>query len=77
VNNWVPIIVAIIGATTALAGYLLNNTINRRIEKARYYAEALNAVEKYGALPYIFKRGHDGPQASLTIKRQMLHMREI
>jgi hypothetical protein len=40
VNNWVPIIVAIIAATTALAGYLLNNTINRRIEKARYYAEA-------------------------------------
>jgi hypothetical protein len=59
VNDWIPLIVAVIAASTALTGYLLNNTINRRIEKARYYAEALNAVEKYGALPYIFKRRHD------------------
>ena len=58
-NNWIPLIVAVIAAATALAGYLLNSTINRRTEKARYYAEALNAVEKYGALPYIFKRRHD------------------
>jgi hypothetical protein len=59
-NNWIPIFVATIAAATAAAGYLLNNTINRRVEKMRYYAEALNAVEKYGALPYIFKRRHDG-----------------
>jgi hypothetical protein len=58
-NDWIPLIVAVIAAATALAGYLLNSSINRRIEKARYYAEALNAVEKYGALPYIFKRRHD------------------
>jgi hypothetical protein len=59
VNNWIPLVVAVIAAATALAGYLLNSTINRRTEKTRYYAEALNAVEKYGALPYIFKRRHD------------------
>jgi hypothetical protein len=58
-NDWIPLIVAVIAAATAVSGYLLNNSINRRIEKARYYAEALNAVEKYGALPYIFKRRHD------------------
>lgn len=58
-NTWIPIIVAALAAVTAMAGYLLNNRANRRIEKARYYAEALNAVEQYGALPYIFKRRHD------------------
>ena len=58
-SNWIPLIVATIAAGTALTGYLANNSINRRAEKARYYAEALNAVEKYGALPYIFKRRHD------------------
>jgi hypothetical protein len=59
VNNWIPLVVGAIAAATALTGYLVNNGINRRIEKARYYAEALDAVEKYGALPYIFKRRHD------------------
>jgi hypothetical protein len=59
VNNWIPVTVALVAAATALAGYLVNNGINRRVEKARYYAEALNAVERYGALPYIFKRRHD------------------
>src|SRR5690348_5953900 len=59
VNEWIPLIVAAIAAATAVSGYLVNSSINRRIEKARYYAEALNSVEKYGALPYIFKRRHD------------------
>ena len=58
-NDWIPLIVAAIATVTALTGYLVNSTINRRAEKTRYYTEALNAVEKYGALPYIFKRRHD------------------
>jgi hypothetical protein len=62
VNTWIPLIVSAVAAVTALAGYLLNSTINRRVEKARYYAEALNAVEKYRALPYIFKRRHDSSE---------------
>ncbi len=70
-NNWVPLIVAIIAATTGLAGYLLNTSINRRIEKAHYYAEALNAVEKYGALPYIFKRRHD---SSKETRAELAHI---
>lgn len=59
-NNLIPVIVATIATATALFGYLLNSTINRRVEKLRYYAEALNAVERYGALPYVFRRRHDG-----------------
>ena len=58
-SNWIPLIVAAIAAATALAGYMLNSTVNRRVEKARYYAEALSAAGKYRALPYTFKRRHD------------------
>lgn len=50
-KDWIPLIVAIIAAATALTGYLVNSAVSRQSEKARYYADALSAVEKY----YLFR----------------------
>lgn len=58
-KDWIPLIVAVVAAATALTGYLVNSALSRRLERARYYADALTAVEKYRQLPYTFKRRHD------------------
>jgi hypothetical protein len=58
-KDWIPLIVAAIAALTALTGYLVNSALSRRLERTRYYADALTAVEKYRQLPYTFKRRHD------------------
>jgi hypothetical protein len=63
VNETIPIVVAVIAALTALAGYLLNGAANRRIERAKRYADALDAVERYRKLPFTFRRQHDGTAA--------------
>jgi hypothetical protein len=59
-KNWIPLIVAVIAAATALTGYLVNGAISRRLERARYYADALTAVEKYRQVPFTYKRRHNG-----------------
>jgi hypothetical protein len=58
-QEWVPVIVAVIAAAAALTGYFLNSAISRREQKARYFAEALSAVERYRQLPYTIRRRHD------------------
>lgn len=58
-NGWIPVVVAAIAAVTALVGYMVNGRLNRINAKARYYADALAAVERYKQLPYIIYRRHD------------------
>ena len=53
VKDYVPLLVAVVAAMTALAGYLLNGASSRRMERMRRYAEALDAVERYHQLPYL------------------------
>jgi hypothetical protein len=60
----IALIVGILAATTALAGYLFNAAAGRRIERARRFADALAAVERYKQLPYTFARLHDGTTQS-------------
>jgi hypothetical protein len=57
--EWIPVIVAVIAAVTALTGYLVNGRLNRINEKTRAYAEALAAVEHYKLLPHTIYRLHD------------------
>jgi hypothetical protein len=58
-NNWIPVIVGLIAAITALIGYLVNGRLNRINDKTKFYAEALTAVEHYKQLPYTLYRLHD------------------
>ena len=58
-SDWIPIIVALIAAATALIGYLVNGRLNRISDKMKSYAEALAAVEHYRQLPYMIYRLHD------------------
>jgi hypothetical protein len=68
----IPLVVGIIAAATALIGYLLNAAAGRRVERARRYADALNAVEKYKQLPFTFARMHDGTPESRAKLAEML-----
>jgi hypothetical protein len=58
-SDWIPVIVALIAAVTALIGYLVNGRLNRISDKMKSYAEALTAVEHYKQLPYMIYRLHD------------------
>jgi hypothetical protein len=58
-QDWIPVIVAVIAAVTALTGYLVNSRLNRINEKTRAYAEALATVEHYKLLPDTIYRLHD------------------
>lgn len=71
-KDWVPLIVAIIAAITALTGYLVNSALSRRLERARHYADALTAVEKYRQLPYTFQRRHDNTKETRAELATML-----
>ena len=59
VKDYIPLVVAVVAAMTALAGYLLNGAAGRRAERMRRYADALDAVERYRQLPYTFRRRHN------------------
>jgi hypothetical protein len=59
VQDWIPVIVALIAAAAALTGYLVNGRLNRINEKTKAYAEALAAVEHYKQLPSTIYRLHD------------------
>src|SRR4051794_23131405 len=58
-KDYVPLLVAVVAAMTALVGYLLNSAAGRRMERMRRYADALDAVERYQQLPYTFRRRHN------------------
>jgi hypothetical protein len=58
-QDWIPVIVALIAAIAALAGYLINGRLNRLNDKMKAYAEALAAIEHYKQLPYAIYRLHD------------------
>jgi hypothetical protein len=68
----VTIVVGLIAAATALAGYLLSNAATRRTDRARRYAEALDIVERYRQLPYTFLRLHDGTSETRARLAEML-----
>lgn len=55
----VTLVVGVIAALVAVSGYLFNNAASRRAERAKRYADALDAVEQYRDLPYAFLRLHD------------------
>lgn len=59
VKDYVPLLVAVVAAMTALVGYLLNGAAGRRMERMRRYADALDAVERYRQLPYTVRRRHN------------------
>jgi hypothetical protein len=59
VKDYIPLLVAVVAAMTALVGYLLNGAAGRRTERMRRYADALDAVERYQQLPYTFRRRHN------------------
>jgi len=59
VTNYVPLLVAVLAALTALTGYILNGAAGRRLERMRRYADALDAVERYQQLPYTYRRRHN------------------
>jgi hypothetical protein len=59
-KDYLPLVVAVIAAATALSGYLINSAAGRRTDRARRYAEALDAIERYRQLPYSFLRLHNG-----------------
>jgi hypothetical protein len=59
VKDYLPLVVAVVAAMTALAGYLLNSAAGRRAERMRRYADALDAVERYRQLPYTLRRRHN------------------
>jgi hypothetical protein len=71
-QNWIPLIVALIAAATALTGYLVNGAASRRSQKARYYADALSAVEKHYSLSFIFRRRHDSTKETRAELANML-----
>ncbi len=56
---WAAVIVALIAATAALAGYMLNGHLGRLGEKRQAYAQALTCAERYAQLPYTFARRID------------------
>ncbi len=58
-TNYVPLLVAVLAALTALTGYILNGAAGRRLERMRRYADALDAVERYQQLPYTYRRRHN------------------
>lgn len=59
VKDYVPLLVGVVAALTAVVGYLLNSAAGRRLERMRRYADALDAVERYQQLPYTFHRRHN------------------
>jgi hypothetical protein len=71
-KDWVPLIVAVIAAGTALTGYLVNSALSRRLERARHYADALTAVEKYKQVPFTYKRRHNGTEETRAELANML-----
>ncbi|WP_299952203.1 hypothetical protein [uncultured Modestobacter sp.] len=50
------IIAALVTATAAVLGFLVNGSLNRATEKRRVCAEALVCVERYVQLPHTFAR---------------------
>lgn len=55
-KDLVPVLVALIAGSVAMAGYVVNGTLARRAEKRRAYAEAWQCFEQYVQLPYTFHR---------------------
>jgi hypothetical protein len=76
-KDWIPVIVALIAAVTALTGYLVNGRLNRINDKMKSYAEALTAVERYKQLPYMIYRLHDStPETRAQLARMIGEIQE-
>ena len=50
------VITALIGAAAVLIGYLVNQVSNRRLEKTKVFASAIEAVADYQEMPYRIRR---------------------
>ena len=50
------VIAALIAATAVLIGYLVNQVANRKAEKTKVFAEAIEAVADYQEMPYRIRR---------------------
>jgi len=59
VTDWAAVVTTVGALLAALLGYLVNSAINRRTERVRRYAEALETIERYCQLPLMFYRLHD------------------
>jgi hypothetical protein len=62
-SGWMPLVVGLIAASVALTGYVMTQAANRRQQKAKLFAEAIEAVKAFEELPFrIAKRAaSDGP----------------
>jgi hypothetical protein len=67
-NEFMPLLVALIAGVVGLVGYMSNSAINRQAERRRAYAEALVAIERYKQLPYDI---HRRPDASPETRRRI------
>jgi hypothetical protein len=50
------VIAALIAATAVLVGYLVNQISNRRLDKTKVFAAAIEAVADYQEMPYRIRR---------------------
>ncbi|MFC9436161.1 hypothetical protein [Nocardia sp. NPDC057030] len=62
----VGIITAIIAASAALAGYVINQLAARREQRIKTYAEALRTIRQYQEIPYRVARRTDSTAATRT-----------
>jgi hypothetical protein len=60
-SGWMPLVVGLIAASVALTGYVMTQAANRRRQKAKLFAEAIEAVKAFEEVPYrIAKRAASG-----------------
>ena len=50
------VVAALIAASAVLVGYLVNQISNRRVEKTKVFASAIEAVADYQEMPYRIRR---------------------
>lgn len=66
------VIAALIAAAAILIGYLVNQVANRRVEKTKVFAQAIEAVADYQEMPYRIRRRPASDAASrLTLSERV------
>ena len=63
-SSWPTLVAALIAATVATFGYLLNARAKRLEDRRRTYAAALSAVSAYNELPHRIRRRPDSEPAT-------------
>jgi hypothetical protein len=69
--GWATILTGIVAVVVFLLGYLLQRRQSRRDERAKMFAEALQAVEDYLEAPYLVRRRDGSAAARMDLVRQV------